>query len=179
MAFQKPTPQNSNERGTTVKKLKYVLLTVALCWGFASADQLYIHNKPFKHPTTGAGASIQAGLGDLVQAFGLKLTEVSGNFVVTDESETPALPEGATGTGKVYYAGKIIGEASDPSAMIAVSALAEATGQMVRPNKEMHIVDVSKGLARVSPEQPGKRKTPQEGYAATPKYRLIAFDADW
>ena len=160
------------------------VLGMALCWGTGtipvSADQLYIHNKPYKGTTSGTGAKIQAQLGALASALGLKITEVSANWVVTAGDEPAVLPADATGSGKVYFQGKVIAEAADLSTLVPVGSLAEAAGAMLRPNKSLQTVDVVNGVARVAQaDAPKRHGSTQEAYVPTSKYRLIAFDATW
>lgn len=164
-----------------MKKLAPALLLLGLCWGIASADQLYIYNKPYKGQTSGSGAQIQAQLKPLVEAMGLQLSELSGNYVITAPGETAALPEGSSGIGHIYFEGKPVGDATSADAMVSVKTLAEATGSAVRPNKAMHLVDVNHGVARIveAPDAPKRPRPPAEAYVPPSKYKVVAFDADW
>jgi hypothetical protein len=169
-----------------VKKIGLLMLTLAVCCSSgalpASADQLYIHNRPYKGTTTGSGLEIQAELGALTEALGLKLTPISDNWVVTKAGEAAALPEGETSSGNVYFQGKVIAKANGATAMVAVSAFAEATGSILMPNKALGTVDMNKSVARMADNAPAAKKWVAhntEDYAPTSKYRIIAFDAVW
>jgi hypothetical protein len=167
-----------------VRKLGISLMALAICCAGSAAvfaDQLYIHNQPYKQDTTGSGIALQAQLGELVEAMGLKLTEVSDNWVISAPNDAAALPEDAQGSGKVYYKGKVIAEANAATSLVSVAALAEATGARLIANRSLGTVDLVKAVGLIGDApKPSGRKNPAAGtYAPIPKIRLVSFDATW
>ena len=58
----------------------------------ASADQLYIGDKPFKGKVVGSGKQLWVSLPELVQAADLVLSEFNGNWVLHQKGEPASLP---------------------------------------------------------------------------------------
>lgn len=71
---------------------KFWVIVLALLSLQASADQLFIGDKPFKGQVVGSGKQLWVSLPELVQATDLVLSEVNGNWVLHRKGETAALP---------------------------------------------------------------------------------------
>ncbi|MEW6280815.1 MAG: hypothetical protein AB1758_19525 [Candidatus Eremiobacterota bacterium] len=147
------------------------------------SEQVYVRNKPFKGQVSGAGKAVTVDLQGLVSAMGLTLTEVGGNWVVTAEGEEASLPEGATGTGSIYFKGQAVGSAPEGAAtMVPLFDTATALGGSVKSNPGLGTIDVYLGgnqpVASTTPTQPGSQPSGDWG-AGSSDYRLINFWASW
>lgn len=71
---------------------KYWVIVLALFSLQASADQLFIGDKPFQGQVVGSGKHLWVSLPEMVQAADLVLSEVNGNWVLHRKGETAALP---------------------------------------------------------------------------------------
>lgn len=122
-------------------------LFYTLCFAVpVAADQLFVRNKPFHGVVQGSGANMKAELGALTSALGLSVTEVSGNWVVTTAAETPTLPEGVTGMGRVYYKNKEIGQVQGIDSFISVQGFTEGVDGVMRLSPILGTVDVYRNV---------------------------------
>ncbi|MCE7871222.1 hypothetical protein DYH09_12695 [bacterium CPR1] len=150
-----------------------LVLGLVLVAGPAWGEQVYIRNKPFKGAVSGKGPATAVELQALVAALGFQLTEVQGNWVVTAEGETAALPTDASGTGQVYYQGKPIATADQAGAtLVPLIPTAQALGAVARHNKDMGSIDVNLPVKSVS----STGSSPASSGGGT---RLINFWASW
>lgn len=164
---------------------KYLLVAVALLSFTASADQLFIRNRPFKGNVTGVGKNlnlIRIELPGLVEAAGCKLTEVSGNWVVHREEETAALPESAAEgvTGRLFVNGKEVAVSEDNGVkFVSLQEFTNAMGGKLSHNPSMQSVDLNFPMNPVVAEtaKPARKNQPET--ASFGKYTLVNFGAPW
>lgn len=151
------------------------LTLVALLTSAAWCEQVYIRNKPFKGAVAGKGAQTTVDLASLVQALGMTLTEVNGNWVVTTGGEAAALPDGATGTQQLYFQGKSIATLTEGGAtMVAIIPTAQALGAVAKHNKDMGSIDVNLPVAQVANAASG----PSQSFSSS-QYKMVHFWASW
>ena len=137
---------------------RYLLLVLALVAlalaspTVARAEEVYVGNRPFKGPVSGAGLETWVGAAELAKALGLELKESGGIWIA---GEAPA-PEG-TPKGSVVFAGKLVQSRVDSSGqpMVHLKSAADALGAVVRLNKEMGTLDVNRPVARTTPVSSG------------------------
>jgi hypothetical protein len=157
-----------------------LVLGLVLAAGPAWGEQVYIRNKPFKGTVSGKGPATSVELQALVTALGLQLTEVQGNWVVTSEGETAALPTDASGTGQVYYQGKPIATADQGGAtLVPLISTAQALGAVARHNKDMGSIDVNLPVKAVSGTTSGPSGSGPAPASFGGGYKLINFWASW
>lgn len=160
------------------------LLLAVLLTSAAWAEQVYIRNKPFKGTVAGTGQQTTVDLQSLVTALGYQLNEVEGNLVVTSPDETAALPEGATGTGQIYFQGKALGAADQGGdTMVPLIPTAQALGAIARINKDMGSIDVNLPVGQRTASPPS---TPSTASTSSPTsftggggFKVIHYYADW
>lgn len=163
---------------------KYLVVAVALLSLHASADQLFIRNKPFKGQVTGVGKNlglIRIELTGLVEAADLKLTEVSGNWVVHRPGETPALPETAAAgvTGRLFVNGKEIALIDDNGTQtVSLLEFSNAMGGRLQHSPSTQTVDLNfpQGPVTQAGPKPTRKNEPAASFS---RYTLVNFGAPW
>lgn len=160
------------------------LALAALLTSPAWCEQVYIRNKPFKGAVAGKGPQTTVDLASLVQALGMTLTQVNGNWVVTGAGQTASLPEGATQDGmQLYYQGKAIGKMSEGGAtMVPLIATAQSLGAVAKHNKDMGSIDVNLPVGQMTAAEPrpassGSSSTSTSSFSS--KYKMVHFWASW
>jgi len=129
------------------------LLAVAILAGSlpASAEDVFIANRPFQGPVSGSGADTYVGAGALAKALGVNLVRVQGSWVAGSAS----IPAG-TPAGSVVFAGKVVPSRGGPGGapLVHLKSAAEALGYVVRLNPQMKAIDVNRAVAKVVPRAP-------------------------
>ncbi len=149
----------------------------------ASADQLFIRNRPFKGQVSRVSknlGAIQIELAGLCTAADFKLSEVSGNWVVHKEGQTAALPEGMeNATGKLFANGKEVAFTEENGVkLVNLQELSNALGGRLAHNPDMQAVDLNFPAGGVASASDAPKGTAQ---AASPagQYILLNFGAPW
>ena len=133
----------------------FVLTVVALALAsstVARAEEVYVGNRPFQGPVSGAGLETWVGAAELAKAMGLELKDSGGVWIAGD---APA-PEG-TPPGSVVFAGKLVQSRVEASGrpMVHLKSAADALGAVVRLNKALGTLDVNRPVARTTPVSSG------------------------
>ena len=141
-------------------------------FNLAGADELYIRNKPFKGSIQGVGhdaSHLRVDAGPAVEAMGLTVTEIEGNWVVAKGGQVPALPAGVKGKGKLYVGGKELPFVADGRIRyVVLQDLGKLLGARFVYNKDTGILDVSMT----------GQSTPDNWGGASASYRLVYFGTD-
>lgn len=118
-----------------------VLLALALGGTAVRADEVYVGNKLFKGPVAGAGAETYVGVEALATALGLPVQKSEGILVVGEG----AVPAG-TATGSVVVNGQVVPckAGKDGAPMVHLKSTADALGAVMRVNKDMGTVDLTR-----------------------------------
>ncbi|GEM_PF-1929261 len=139
------------------------LLAVAILAGSlpASAEEVFITNRPFQGPVNGTGADTYVGAAALAKALGVNLVRVQGSWVAGSAS----VPAG-TPAGSVVFAGKVLPSRGGPGGapLVHLKSAAEALGYVVRVNPQMRTIDVNRAVAKVVPRAP----RPSQAQASAP-----------
>lgn len=149
----------------------------------ASADQLFIRNRPFKGQVSRVSknlAAIQIELAGLCAAADFKLSEVSGNWVIHREGQAATLPEGMENvTGKLFANGKEVAFVEqDGVKMVSLQEVSNALGGRLAHNSSLQAVDLNFPAGTVA----SAAGTPnRKGQVASPagQYILLNFGAPW
>lgn len=133
-----------------------LLLALALGATAVRADEVYVGNKPFKGPVTGAGADTYVGVEALATMLGLPVQQTEGVLVVGEG----AVPAG-TATGSVVVNGKVVPckAGKDGAPMVHLKSAADALGAVMRVNKDMGTVDVTRP-AKIAANTPRMGEAP-------------------
>jgi len=149
----------------------------------ASADQLFIRNRPFKGQVSRVSknlGTIQIELAGLCAAADYKLSEVSGNWVIHKEGQTAALPEGMeNATGKLFANGKEVAFTEENGVkLVSLQEVSNALGGRLVHNPSMQAVDLNfpAGAVAAAPEA---TKRPAQAASTGGKYILLNFGAPW
>lgn len=148
------------------------MLRSILTWGLlvtlsllASAEQLYIRNRPFKGAITRESGRLWVELKPLVEALGLSLAGDDQQGYVVSGGEESVLP----GPGKVKVKEtEVSSNAGSGSLLVPLDQVAELVGAKVIVNKSLGTVDVS--LAAASPASSSSSTA-----TSTAAYTLIEY----
>jgi len=140
-------------------------LVATLCLSLA-AEPIYVRNRPFKGPASGAGQAMLVGLKEFAAALELNVVEKNGGFLVDTE-------EGEPKEGEVLVNGKsLMTVAGETGPAVNLKEFADAAGLIYRPNKSMGTIDISKapgGKSSAAASSPGAAAAA----AATPGQAII------
>lgn len=118
-----------------------MLLALALGATAVRADEVYVGNRPFKGPVAGSGAETYVGAEALASMLGLPAKQVEG-VLVLGEGAAPA----GTAAGTVVLNGKVLPcrAGSNGALLVHLKSAAEALGAVMRVNKDLGTVDVTR-----------------------------------
>lgn len=111
----------------------------------ASADQLYVRNRPYTGFVAGNPAqpsSVEVDLRELCQALDLKINEVNGNVLVSRAGEAPDDPPGEGNT--LYVEGTPVAFRDDSGhRLVPLASFASALGAVLKRHAELGTLDFS------------------------------------
>ncbi|MBI3924250.1 MAG: hypothetical protein HY319_01795 [Armatimonadetes bacterium] len=176
----------------------WVLCLVLLGTVAASAEPIYLRNKPFKGPSSGAGKDTMVGLTAFAAAMDLVVTEQNGSKVAYPKDAGTVTDFGINEPGHVFVVGKEVRSAVDPSGEVMVSLwdAAEAAGARVVLNRDLGTIEVnlmvkavtapgsaagagaSTPVAPLNINKPGQEVTIAQ-HLISGKTNIVVFGAKW
>ena len=137
-------------------------------------DSFYIRNKPFKGDLIGTGhdpAKLRVELTSVVRALGLRLTEIEGNWFISNNNSAPVQ---APGTGKLYVGHTELAFVREGERrFVNLGDLGQLIGARFLFNKDLGVLDMDLGGST------GDGGTGLEwGAGSSVPFRLIYFGND-
>lgn len=152
--------------------MRNLFILLMLLTGLAAADQVYIRNKPYKGPTSGAGAQTMVDLKALVTALDLKLEDALAKLALPPETEMVNLKETAEKLGARVSVNKALGTIDVNLPVTAIAAAPAApTERREAPQQAL-------------PVQYAQQKSPGDAIDLKKELRfgkntILYFYADW
>jgi hypothetical protein len=136
-----------------------LFLALFLCTSVlnASAEDVYVKNKPFEGTVVGSGLSSELSLKDLGTALGMEVKQSEGQWLL---GETPLAVREVDGR-----------------ILVSLSALKEAGFKVIR-SAELGTIDINTGMGAMTAKSEQKRMA-ESGWGGGSKPTLVYFGANW
>jgi hypothetical protein len=129
----------------------FTLALLACCLGPVHADQLYVHNKPFKGAVSRVDGQIWVELKPLADALGFELVDNGENgFAFNPKNKPPLLNSEALPANKLSIDGQTVDvQTHDGMIEVPLEATAKLVNAKVVYNKGLGTIDVSVAKAAI------------------------------
>lgn len=154
--------------------MRNLIILMLLLTGLAVAEQVYVRNKPYKGPTSGAGAKTMVELKSLVAALDMRLEDALAKLELPPETEMVNLKETAEKLGARVSVNKALGTIDVNLPVTTIAAAPAATPREPRMQAPLQPL----------PVQFARQKKPGDAIDLKKELRsdrntILYFYADW